>query len=137
MKTYGHLAFNRSWTVTGEPVGALIDRTLREAWGPTPPRIDLFLRAGCGAATELQMLYPSIELFWPSFLGEVVVVLDDGDQETPEVVLPPHIQKSEQSCNLILLICSMARLLRLLTSLLHAGSMRVLPLRCHHALPLI
>lgn len=96
-EVYGELPSNRSWTTTGEPLGEMIDRTLRHAWGPRPPRIDALLRAGCGAAAELQILYPSLELFWPSHLGDVVIVLDSGEEHTPEVWKPPHIHKSKLS----------------------------------------
>ena len=88
---YATLAENRSWTASGESLGELIERSLRQAWGPSPPRVDLMLRAGCGAAHELQALYPSLELFWPSFLGDVILVLDAGDEQfDDEFILPKN-----------------------------------------------
>ena len=82
---------------SGESVVDAVQRSLREAWGPKPPRVDLYLRAGCGAIDELHMLYPSIELFWPSFLGDVLIVLDQGDQDAMEAFRPANWQTTKQS----------------------------------------
>lgn len=92
---YEGLPWNRSWTASGEPLGETIERSLRKAWGPTPPRIDLILRAGCGAAEELQWLYPSLELFWPSHLGDVVLVFDAGDDQAEDLLLPPFARAGQ------------------------------------------
>ena len=100
-EVYGNLAANTSWAATGESLGELIDRSLRVAWGSKPPRIDAVLRSGCGGASELQVLYPSLELFWPSFLGDVILVFDAGEEKTPELMLPQAIQKSRLSWRVV------------------------------------
>lgn len=61
--------------------GELIDRVLREAWGRTPPSVDLYVRAGCAGLEELLYLIPTIELFWPRFLGKIIIVLDYADHK--------------------------------------------------------
>ena len=96
-KSLANLSANRSWTASGEPVGEVIERTLREAWGPLPPRVDLIVRAGCGAADELQLLYPTLELFWPSFLGDVILVLDAGDDALLDMLTPPNAHAPSSS----------------------------------------
>lgn len=73
---------------TGESPAEAIQRALRFAWGESLPRIDLYVRAGCGAMEELHWLYPTVEVFWPSFLGDVIVVLDDGDAAAMEAFRP-------------------------------------------------
>ena len=66
-------------TASNESVKDAIQRALRAAWGPDPPHIDLYFRAGCGATTEIAYLLPTVELFWPEFLGEVIIALDAGN----------------------------------------------------------
>ena len=75
-------------TITGERTADFIDRVLRKAWGPKPPSIDLYLRAGCGAASELYYFFQTVELFWPRFLGNVIVVLDHGDDTALQYLVP-------------------------------------------------
>lgn len=75
-------------TKGGEATVDFIDRVLRKAWGPRPPSIDLYLRAGCGAATELQYFFMTTELFWPRFLGNILVVLDYGDERVVKDLIP-------------------------------------------------
>ena len=84
-------------TATGERVQDAIQRALRAAWGPQPPQIDLYLRAGCGAVTELAFLLPTIELFWPESLGEVIIALDKGNNATLEAFLLRDWRTTRQS----------------------------------------
>lgn len=70
-------------TAWGEDTADFIDRVLRKAWGPHPPTVDLYLRAGCGAEEELRYFFMTVDLFWPRFLGSVVLVLDVGDEALP------------------------------------------------------
>ena len=58
------------------------------AWGSHPTSIDLYVRAGCSGMMELRHLFDSIELFWPRFLGSVVLVLDVGDEVILRYLLP-------------------------------------------------
>ena len=84
-------------TSTGERAQDAVQRALRTAWGPTPPQIDLYVRAGCGATTELAQLLPSVELFWPEFIGEVIVALDAGNNRSLEHFLPSAWRRTRQS----------------------------------------
>ena len=84
-------------TVSGESVQRAIQRTLRSAWGDDPPQIDFYVRVGCMGHYELQLLLPSIELFWPEFLGEVIIVLDAGNNKTLEYFLPRNWRDTRQS----------------------------------------
>ena len=80
-------------TNRGEKTGDFINRILEIAWGSNPPSVDLYLRSGCHGFMEMKYLFESIELFWPRFLGSVVVVLDAGDQFIPNHLLaknPTH-----------------------------------------------
>ena len=74
-----------------------VQRALRAAWGPDPPQVDLYFRAGCGATTEMAYLLPTIELFWPEFLGEVIIALDAGNNATLDFFLPPNWRHTRQS----------------------------------------
>ena len=84
-------------TATNESVKDAIQRALRAAWGPDPPHIDLYFRAGCGATTEIAYLLPTVELFWPEFLGEVIIALDAGNNATLDFFLPPDWRHTRQS----------------------------------------
>jgi hypothetical protein len=66
----------------------MIDQVLRVAWGSSPPWIDLYVRAGCKGADEMKYLLASVELFWPRFLGDIIVVLDPGDERYLEQIIP-------------------------------------------------
>jgi len=67
---------------------SFIDKLLRLAWGKDPPVIDLYLRAGCGAAHDLRVLFQSINLFFPRFLGEILLVLDYGNSIALDDIIP-------------------------------------------------
>ena len=84
-------------TASGERVRDALQRTLRAAWGRTPPQIDFYVRTGCNGVGELALLLPSIELFWPEHLGEVIIVLDVGDNATLEYFLPQSWRSTRQS----------------------------------------
>jgi hypothetical protein len=73
---YSHPAL----TTKNESIADAIDRALRYAWGTRPPKVDLYLRTGCMGIEELHFLLPSITLFWPRFLGKVIIVLDYADR---------------------------------------------------------
>jgi hypothetical protein len=75
-------------TAWGEPAAGFIDRVLRAAWGASPPRIDAVVRTGSYAAEETVLLLESMALFWPRFLGDVVIVLDDADRGVRESIVP-------------------------------------------------
>lgn len=75
-------------TSRNESVIDIIHQVLQAAWGPQPPRVDLFLRTGCHGASEAQYLFASVDVFWPRFLGEVVVVLDYADYNTSSHFIP-------------------------------------------------
>ena len=74
---------------------------MRAAWGASPPRIDVYLRTGCFASFELQHLYPTLERFWPSFLGDVIVVLDANDHTSINTVLPRNFDTTKLSYRLV------------------------------------
>ena len=78
------------FTVTGEKTEEFINRVLEIAWGRNPPSIDLYWRTGCHGIMEMKYLLRSIEMFWPRFLGSVVVVLDAGDEVFLKYVLPQN-----------------------------------------------
>jgi hypothetical protein len=94
--------FKKSWNFTfplqtsqGYDSGEYINQILRAAWGPNPPRIDLYVRTGCRGAYELRVLLKSMTLFWPRFLGDVLLVLDHGDEPylnylIPDLTNPTH-----------------------------------------------
>ncbi|CAF1524253.1 unnamed protein product [Adineta ricciae] len=75
-------------TIFGENTTEFINRILEIAWGTNPPSIDLYLRGGCHGIMEMKYLFESIELFWPRFLGSVIVVLDVGDEPILKYFLP-------------------------------------------------
>ncbi|UJR12730.1 hypothetical protein I4U23_016904 [Adineta vaga] len=72
----------------GENTGEFINRVLEVAWGQNPPSIDLYFRSGCHGFVEMKYLFESIELFWPRFLGSIIIVLDHGDQSIVNKLLP-------------------------------------------------
>ena len=78
------------FTVAGEKTEGFINRVLKIAWGRNPPSIDLYWRTGCHGIMEMKYLLRSIEIFWPRFLGSVVVVLDAGDEVFLKYVLPKN-----------------------------------------------
>jgi drug/metabolite transporter (DMT)-like permease len=84
-------------TAAGELVQHAIQRTLRAAWGDDPPKIDFYVRSGCMGATELQFLLPSLDLFWPDFLGEILIVLDAGNHASLEQFLPRNWRSTRHS----------------------------------------
>lgn len=75
-------------TFSGENTGEFINRVLEIAWGSNPPSIDLYLRSGCNGIREMRYLFESIEIFWPRFLGSIVIVLDAGDEAILKYFLP-------------------------------------------------
>ncbi|CAF1140148.1 unnamed protein product [Adineta ricciae] len=75
-------------TIFGENANEFINRILEIAWGTNPPSIDLYLRGGCHGIMEMKYLFESIELFWPRFLGSVIIVLDVGDEPILKYFLP-------------------------------------------------
>lgn len=77
-------------TNVGEDVGIFIDHVLQVAWGKNPPSIDLYVRSGCHGLWELKYLLKSIEIFWPRFLGSVVLVLDAGDESIVDKLIPSN-----------------------------------------------
>lgn len=66
----------------------IIDSVLLAAWGPSPPSVDVFLRTGCHGAAEAEYLFKSIDIFWPRFLGSVVVLLDYANQYNVSSIVP-------------------------------------------------
>ena len=53
------------------------------------------MRAGIGAIEELQMLMQTAEIFWPNFLGRIIVVLDEADRGLLQNI--PAFRKSNHS----------------------------------------
>lgn len=88
-------------TAAGERIQSAIQRGLRAAWGKDPPQIDLYFRAGCGAVDEIAQLLPSVELFWPEFIGEVIIALDAGNNQTLEYFLPRDWRTTRHSYRLV------------------------------------
>jgi hypothetical protein len=82
------LAATLQKTTWGEPAADFVNRVLRDAWGATPPRIDAVIRSGAYAADQTVMLLESLVLFWPRFLGDVVIVLDEADRAVRESIVP-------------------------------------------------
>ena len=72
----------------GEKTGEFVNRVLEIAWGTNPPSVDLYFRSGCNGIMEMKYLFESIEVFWPRFLGSIIIVLDDGDEEILKNLLP-------------------------------------------------
>ena len=75
-------------TAWNESSGSLIDRLLHVAWGQTPPHIDIVIRTGALAAFEVTCMLESLVLFWPRFLGEVIIVLDEADRSRRQAIVP-------------------------------------------------
>ncbi len=75
-------------TNLGENTGEFINRVLEIAWGSNPPSVDLYLRSGCNGIMEMRYLFESIEIFWPRFLGSIIIVLDAGDQMILKDLVP-------------------------------------------------
>jgi hypothetical protein len=67
-------------TIWNESIYEYMNRLLKYAWGRNPPRIDLYVRTGCKGLGYLSALLQSVELFWPRFLGDILIVLDYNDQ---------------------------------------------------------
>lgn len=67
---------------------SFVQQVLKTAWGENPPRIDLYVRTGCMGAFENQYLFQSIYLFWPSFIGTIIVVLDHGNEQSISELIP-------------------------------------------------
>ena len=82
-----HWHFPRT-TNSGENTGDFVNRVLSIAWGSNPPSVDLYLRSGCKGIMEMKYLFESIEIFWPRFLGSIIVVLDVGDEVVLKYILP-------------------------------------------------
>ncbi len=80
-------------TAWGQNTGEFVDEVMRAAWGPNPPWIDLYVRAGCRGADEMRHLLATVEVFWPRFFGDVLVVLDYGDETVLDHILPPQFRK--------------------------------------------
>ncbi|CAF1550377.1 unnamed protein product [Adineta ricciae] len=77
-------------TNMGEKTSDFIDRVLKVAWGSNPPSIDLYLRSGCHGIMEMRYLFESIEIFYPKFLGSVILILDVGDEHIVKNILVPN-----------------------------------------------
>ncbi|CAF1400356.1 unnamed protein product, partial [Rotaria sordida] len=75
-------------TMAGEKTGDFVNRVLEIAWGSNPPSVDLYLRSGCNGIMEMKYLFQSIEIFWPRFLGSIIIVLDAGDEAILKYLLP-------------------------------------------------
>lgn len=71
-----------------------VQDVMRNAWGPHPPKIDLYVRAGSAASYELQWFWTSVELYWPTFLGRVILVLDKGDDVNLAWLVPARTNHS-------------------------------------------
>ncbi|KAH9254118.1 hypothetical protein BASA81_007993 [Batrachochytrium salamandrivorans] len=78
-------------TKWGEPVSEFTQRVLHKAWGSTYPVIDLYVRASRESALTLRYLWKTVDLFWPSFLGEIILVMDVGDEAYADALLP-HVR---------------------------------------------
>jgi len=75
---------------------AIVDlhqKVLRKLWGSSAPSVDIYLRTGCrgGGFAEMAPLFESAELFWPNFLGHIVIVADAGDSGATLAI--PHRTK--------------------------------------------
>jgi hypothetical protein len=78
------------YTTSHQDIGEYVNEILKQAWGTNPPWIDLYVRVGlCSsrhASTDysgverLWYLIRSIEIFWPRFLGRVILHVNDGDE---------------------------------------------------------
>lgn len=79
-------------TKRGIPTPDFVQSVMRRAWGERPPSIDLYVRTGCMGAEEMQWLWRSVELFWPRFLGTVIVVLDAGNESAMRALVPEYIR---------------------------------------------
>jgi GDP-mannose transporter len=77
-------------TVTGEKTSDFVNRVLKIAWGANPPSVDLYLRSGCEGIMKMKYLFESVEIFWPRFLGSIIVVLDPEDEVTLKHFLPTN-----------------------------------------------
>jgi GDP-mannose transporter len=75
-------------TLSGEDTGDFISRVLEVAWGSKPPTVDLYLRSGCHGIMEMKYLFESIKLFWPRFLGSIIIVVDASDEKILKLMLP-------------------------------------------------
>ncbi|UJR20076.1 hypothetical protein I4U23_023208 [Adineta vaga] len=75
-------------TILQEKTDEFIHHLLEIAWGRNPPWIDLYLRSSCNGIMEMQYLLESIKLFWPRFLGSIIIVLDVNDEKILKYILP-------------------------------------------------
>lgn len=75
-------------TKTGMDTVEFVQGVMRKAWGSNPPTVDLYVRAGSAASYELQWFWASVELYWPTFLGRVIVVLDKDDKPNVDRLVP-------------------------------------------------
>lgn len=75
-------------TKDGTPTTDFVQSILHSAWGKHPPSIDLYVRTGCMGAYEMQWLWKTLELFWPDFLGKIIVVLDVGNESAVLSIIP-------------------------------------------------
>jgi hypothetical protein len=66
-------------------------RKMRVAWGH-PPRIDLYVRAGCDSLAYLHYLWETVYLFWPTFFG-IIVVLDEPDRHQMDLFIPQRLRE--------------------------------------------
>ena len=59
---------------------------LEKAWGKFRPSVDLYVRTGCQTASWVIWMLQSAEIFYPTFLGKIIVVLDANDKHTTEAI---------------------------------------------------
>lgn len=70
-----------------------LQQVLKRAWGEDPPMIDFYVRAGCRGATELGYLFRTVALFWPAYLGDLIIVLDWNDKENVDLLVNRQVLK--------------------------------------------
>ena len=63
-----------------------VQERLRRAWGKFRPSVDLYVRTGCQTAGWVMWMLQSAEIFFPNFLGKIIVVLDRGDEHTTQLL---------------------------------------------------
>jgi hypothetical protein len=75
-------------TRDGRPTVDLIQTRLRNAWkDKLGTSVDLYVRSGCVTLEWLIWMLQSAEIFFPNFLGKIIVVLDSNDDFSAKHVL--------------------------------------------------
>eukprot|EP00276_Gloeochaete_wittrockiana_P004862 CAMPEP_0184645152 /NCGR_PEP_ID=MMETSP0308-20130426/1687_1 /TAXON_ID=38269 /ORGANISM="Gloeochaete witrockiana, Strain SAG 46.84" /LENGTH=326 /DNA_ID=CAMNT_0027073995 /DNA_START=368 /DNA_END=1345 /DNA_ORIENTATION=+ len=71
-------------------VFASYDEALKDHWGGAS--VDLIIRSFRRDASLLLMLFRSIDLYWPKNIGNIIVVLDEGEEYFARSLFPHYVK---------------------------------------------